>query len=132
MLTVSSSHLTRTGLPRPPTTAAAATWPVEASAQQQPKRIGILLPAAADDAENQARLAAFLQGLAQLGWVVGRNVAIDIRWATTNADDIRRHVTELVGTCAPRRLILRGQRHADFGPLATGDPHGADRVHGRR
>ena len=45
------------------------------------RRIGVLLPAAADDAEFQARVGAFLQGLAQLGWTIGRNVRIDTRWA---------------------------------------------------
>ncbi len=54
------------------------------------RRIGVLLPAAADDAEFQARVGAFLQALALLGWTVGRNVRIDTRWATANADDIRR------------------------------------------
>ena len=45
------------------------------------RRIGVLLPAAADDAEFQARVGAFLQGLPLLGWTIGRNVRIDIRWA---------------------------------------------------
>ena len=49
------------------------------------RRIGILLPAAADDAEFQARVGAFLQALALLGWTIGRNVRIDTRWATANA-----------------------------------------------
>ena len=44
----------------------------------------------------QTRLAAFHQALEQLGWIIGRNVRIDTRWATTNAADIRRHVAELV------------------------------------
>jgi putative ABC transport system substrate-binding protein len=55
--------------------------------------IGVLMGTAADDSESQARTAAFAQGLAQLGWVDGRNVRIDTRWAT--ADDIRRHAAEL-------------------------------------
>ena len=48
------------------------------------RRIGVLLPAAADDPVWQARLAAFYQGLALLGWNIGRNVRIDTRWATTS------------------------------------------------
>jgi len=76
---------------------AVAAWPLAASAQQ-PERmrlIGILLPAAADDAEFQARIGAFLRGLALLGWSIGRNVRIDTRWATANAAEIRRHAAEL-------------------------------------
>jgi len=76
---------------------AAAAWPLAARAQQRERirRIGVLLPAAADDPIIQARLAAFHQGLALLGWTVGRNVQTDIRWATTNADEVRRHAAEL-------------------------------------
>jgi putative ABC transport system substrate-binding protein len=76
---------------------AAAAWPVVARAQQpeRVRRIGVLMASAADDSENQARMAAFLEGLAQLGWTDGRNVRIDTRWATTNADDLRRHAAEL-------------------------------------
>jgi hypothetical protein len=76
---------------------AAVAWPVAARGQQgdRMRRIGVLLPAAADDAEFRARLAAFHQGLALLGWTIGRNVRIDIRWATANAADIRKHAAEL-------------------------------------
>src|SRR5262245_38230202 len=76
----------------------AATWPLTARAQQpdRVRRIGVLLPAAADDPVFQARLAAFHQGLALMGWTIGRNVRIDTRWATSNAADIRRHAAELV------------------------------------
>jgi putative ABC transport system substrate-binding protein len=75
-----------------------AAWPVVARAQQgeRVRRIGVLIASAADDFESQARIAGFLQGLQQLGWADGRNVRIDTRWATTNADDIRRHAVELV------------------------------------
>jgi ABC-type uncharacterized transport system substrate-binding protein len=85
---------------------AAAAWPLAARAQQPGgmRRIGVLMASAADDSENQARMAAFLQGLAQLGWTDGRNVRIDIRWATTNADDLRRHAAELAAL-APDVLV---------------------------
>jgi len=88
---------------------AAATWPLAARAQQreQMKRIGILLPATADDAVFQARLAAFYQGLALLGWSIGHNVRIDTRWATTNAAEIRRHAAELVAL-APDVILSTG------------------------
>jgi ABC-type uncharacterized transport system substrate-binding protein len=76
----------------------AAAWPLAAHAQQSERmrRIGVLLTAAADDPEFQARLAAFLEGLQKLGWTDGRNVRIDTRWAGGNADDIRRHATEML------------------------------------
>jgi len=58
---------------------AAAAWPLAARAQQaeRMRRIGILPPAAADDAEYQACVGAFLQGLQQSGWTIGRNLRID-------------------------------------------------------
>src|SRR5258707_6379220 len=76
----------------------AAAWPLTARAQQpeRMRRIGILLPSAADDSEFQARVGAFQQALALLGWTIGRNVRIDTRWAGPNAADIRRHAAELV------------------------------------
>ncbi len=88
---------------------AAATWPIAARAQQpeRVRRIGVLLPAASDDAEFQARVGAFLQGLQQSGWSIGRNLRIDTRWATANADDIRRHAAELV-TLAPDVILAHG------------------------
>ena len=78
-------------------TATSMSWPLAAHAQQgeRVRRIGVLLPAASDDVEFQARVGAFLQGLQQSGWSIGRNLRIDTRWATANADDIRRHATEL-------------------------------------
>ncbi|HZN31725.1 MAG TPA: ABC transporter substrate-binding protein, partial [Xanthobacteraceae bacterium] len=67
---------------------AAAGWPVAARAQQgeRIRRIGVLLPSATADREFQARLAAFLQELQQLGWTDGRNILIDTRWGAGNAD----------------------------------------------
>ena len=84
----------------------AAAWPLAAAAQQPGgmRRIGVLMASAADDSENQARMAAFLQGLAQLGWTDGRNLRNDTRWATTNADDLRRHAAELAAL-APDVLV---------------------------
>ena len=87
---------------------AAVTWPLAARAQQpeRMRRIGVLLNAAPDDAEYQARLGAFLQALALLGWTIGRNVRIDTRWAN-NADDIRRHAAELAAL-APDVILATG------------------------
>jgi putative tryptophan/tyrosine transport system substrate-binding protein len=76
----------------------AVAWPLAAGAQQpgeRMRRIGVLMPAAVDDAEFQTRVAAFLEGLQQSGWTIGQNVQIDSRWATTNAVEIRKHAAEL-------------------------------------
>jgi len=88
---------------------AAALAPLAARAQQpeRVRRIGILVPAAADNAEFQTRIGAFLQALAPLGWTIGRNVQIDTRWATTNAAEIRRHAAELVAL-APDVILAPG------------------------
>jgi putative ABC transport system substrate-binding protein len=88
---------------------AAAAWPLAARAQQgeRARRIGVLMSVAADDAEGQARLMAFGQGLAQLGWTVGRNVRFDIRWTAGKADDTRQYVTELVAL-APDAILAAG------------------------
>ena len=88
---------------------AAATWPLAARAQpgERMRRIGILLPAAADNARFQAWVGAFLQGLALLSWTIGRNVRIDTRWATANAAEIRRHAAELAAL-APDVILAHG------------------------
>src|SRR5262245_48035313 len=88
---------------------AAFAWPLAARAQQleRMRRIGVILPAAANDAEFQARVGAFLQALAQLGWTDGRNVRIDTRWATSNAAEIRRHAAELAAV-APDVILAHG------------------------
>jgi len=87
---------------------AAITWPLVARAQQgeRMRRIGVLLPSAAENLEYQPWLGAFLQELSQLGWSIGRNVQIDTRWGATNAD-IRKHAAELV-TLAPDVILAAG------------------------
>jgi putative ABC transport system substrate-binding protein len=94
----------------------AAAWPLAARAQQgeRMRRIGVLMPAAADDSQFQTWVGAFLQGLALLGWTIGRNVRIDTRWATTNAAEIRRHAAELVAL-APDVILASGD--STVGPL---------------
>jgi putative tryptophan/tyrosine transport system substrate-binding protein len=76
---------------------AAAAWPLAARAQQADKvrRIGVLMPWAESDAEAQARIAAFRDGLQKLGWSDGRNVRIEYRWAA-DADRLRGYAAELV------------------------------------
>jgi putative ABC transport system substrate-binding protein len=77
---------------------------------QQPermRRVGVLMGPAVDDPEGQARIAAFLQRLQQLGWTEGRNVQIDTRWATANADNIHRYAAELVAL-APDVILATG------------------------
>ena len=102
-------------------------WPLAARAQQpeRMRRIGALSPLPADDPEAKARIAAFLQGLAQLGWTDGRNVRIDSRWGAGDADRIRRYAAELVAL-APDVILATSSvtRRA----VAAGDPHRPDRV----
>jgi len=76
---------------------AVAAWPLAARAQQgeRMRRVGALMHLAADDPEGQARHAMFVQGLQQSGWSAGRNVRIDTRWGTSEADR-RRYAAELV------------------------------------
>jgi putative ABC transport system substrate-binding protein len=96
---------------------AAAGWPLAARAQQaadRVRRIGVLMTFTSDDPEGQARLMAFAQGLQELGWIIGRNVRIDTRWAGSKADDIRRHAAELVAL-APDVIVANGA--AALGPL---------------
>ncbi len=73
-------------------------WTLAARAQQaaRMRRIGVFMNLAADDPEGQARLAAFLQGLQEAGWAVGRNLRIDIRWAAGDVERNRKLAEELV------------------------------------
>jgi putative ABC transport system substrate-binding protein len=88
---------------------AAAAWPLSLRAQQSERmrRIGVFMSLAADDKQGQARLAAFLQSLQELGWTDGRNVRIDIRWGTGDVDRNRRHAAELVAL-APDVILASG------------------------
>ena len=92
-------------------------WPLPARAQQSDRvrRIGVLIASTADDPEWQARLAAFQQGLQQLGWSDGRNVHIDTRWASTKPDDIRKQAVELVALTPD--VIFAGTGTATVAPL---------------
>ena len=76
----------------------AAAWPTVARAQSREpmRRIGILSPLAENDPEGQARVSAFVQALQQLGWISGKNVLIDYRWANNNPDTRRRYAAEMI------------------------------------
>lgn len=96
---------------------AAVAWPRAATAQQ-PERmrtIGVLVAGTADQPEHQARVGALLQALQQLGWVDGRNVRVDIRWATPDAAAIRKHAAELAAL-APD-VIISATGTSTAGPL---------------
>src|SRR5215475_11722836 len=95
---------------------AAAVWPLAARAQQPERirRIGMLLSAMADDAVFQAWVGAFLQGLAQSGWIIGANVQIDTRWAGAKTDDIRRHAQDLA---ALAQDVILAHGGSTVGPL---------------
>jgi len=87
----------------------AVTWPVAARAQQpdRQRRVGVLLPISYNDPEYQPWLTAFKQALQELGWVDGRNMRIDIHWATANPAEIRRQAAELVAL-APDVILAPG------------------------
>ena len=88
---------------------AAVAWPLPARAQQPQRmpRVGVLMGVAEADPEGQARIAAFRLGLTDLGWVDGRNLRIEYRWAAGDADRIREYTAELVAL-APDVLIGNG------------------------
>src|SRR6516164_10291391 len=113
-----------------------AAWPLAARAQQpeQMRRIGVFMNVAEDDPSGQSRIAAFVQGLQQLGWTDGRNVRIDIRWGAGDPERIRKYAAELVAL-APDVILASGG--TTLGPLrkvsrtvptvftGVGDPVGA-------
>src|SRR5437588_3461845 len=86
-----------------------AVWPLAVWAQQteRMRRIGVLMTLAADDPEGQTRLVAFVQGLQQLGWTVGRNMRIDTRWAAGDAERIRKYAAELAAL-SPDVILAAG------------------------
>jgi putative ABC transport system substrate-binding protein len=77
----------------------AAAWPLAARAQQgdRVRRIGVLMPYDENEPVAKARLSAFTQALADLGWADGRNVRMDLRWAGDDINRIRALAQELVG-----------------------------------
>jgi len=100
---------------------AAAAWSLAARAQQgqRVRRIGVLMPAAAEDPVWQARFGAFLQALAVLGWTIGRNVHIDTHWGTPNAAELRKHAAE-IAALAPDIILAGGSSTVEPLLQATG------------
>jgi putative ABC transport system substrate-binding protein len=117
---------------------AAASWPLVARAQQgRMRHIGVLMGVTADDSDAQARLAAFAQGLQQLGWTVGQNVRIDYRWGGGDADNLRKYAAELVAlapdvimanSSAALSPILQATRTIPIVFTTVADPVGAGYV----
>jgi putative ABC transport system substrate-binding protein len=110
--------------------------PLAARAQQSERmrRVGVLMPMDADSPDGQARLAAFLQGLQQLGWEVGRNLRIDLRWAAGEAERNRKYAAELVALAPDAILahssqaiapLLQATRTVPIVFTAVSDPVGA-------
>ena len=104
---------------------AAAAWPMAAPAEERVRRIGVLMPYAADDPEIKPRLTAFRQTLEQLGWSEGRTVHIDYRFAAGSSDRYLPLARELMAsTRRDRGGDDSSRRH--FAAGSAGDP---DRVH---
>ena len=74
---------------------AAVAWPLAAQQRERMRRIGVLVNLAADDSETQARIGAFLQGLQEFGWAIGRNVRIEYRFTADNGI-VPKYAAELV------------------------------------
>jgi ABC-type uncharacterized transport system substrate-binding protein len=90
----------------------AVAWPLAARAQQSEAtpRIGVLMTLADTDSEGQLRVAAFRQELQKLGWIEGRNIRFEYRWAAGDAQRLRTYAQELVGM-APT-VMLAGNNAA--------------------
>jgi ABC-type uncharacterized transport system substrate-binding protein len=86
---------------------AAATWPLAARAQERVRRVGMLMNATAEEPEAQSYVAAFQQGMQELGWSVGRNLRVDLRWGGSDADLTRRYAAELAAL-SPDVVVAAG------------------------
>jgi putative tryptophan/tyrosine transport system substrate-binding protein len=117
----------------------AAAWPLAARAQQgeRMRRIGVLMNFAVDDPEAQSRNAGFLQGLSELGWAVGRNVRIDLRWGAGDTDRHRQYAAELLAlapdvilanSSAALSSLLQATRTVPIVFTTVADPVGAGYV----
>jgi putative tryptophan/tyrosine transport system substrate-binding protein len=117
----------------------AAAWPIATRAQQRERmrRVGVLTPFAADDAEGQARLTAFAQALQQAGWTLGQNLRLDYRWGDGKPDTMRKHAANLVelapdvilaNSSAAVSPLLQVTRTVPIVFAAVADPVGAGYV----
>jgi len=90
---------------------AAVAWPLVARAQQpaRVRRVGILMPYPKGDSENEARVRAFKQELARLGWTDGANIRFDERWTADNMDRVRAEAASLVAS-NPDVIVTTGGR----------------------
>ena len=88
---------------------AAVTWPFAVRAQQPDRirRIGVLMGVTKDEPEGQARVAALREGLQKLGWIDGRNIRIEERWADGGIDSVRTYAAEMV-KLAPDLIVANG------------------------
>ena len=77
---------------------AGVAWPLAARAQQpeRMRRIGVLMGWDENDSAGRTYLSAFAQGLAELGWIDGRNALLDISWGAGDAERLRSYAAELV------------------------------------
>ena len=93
--------------------AVSSAWPLVARAQQgeQMRRIGLLMNIGADDPEAPAMVGAFSQGLAESGWIIGRNARIDYRWYQGNAETARAYAAELLAL-TPDIILVSGTQGA--------------------
>ena len=116
-----------------------ATWPLVARVQQRERmrRVGVLTPFPADDAEGQARVTAFAQALQQTGWTLGQNLRLDYRWGDGKAETMRKHAAELAAlapdvilanSSAAVSALLQVTRTVPIVFAAVADPVGAGYV----
>jgi putative ABC transport system substrate-binding protein len=98
----------------------AVAWPLAARAQQpqRMRRIGVFMAGVADEPESEVRVAAFLQGLGELGWIVGRNVRIDYRWGAGDVERYRTIAAELIAL-SPDVVLAYGYATASALQKAT-------------
>jgi ABC-type uncharacterized transport system substrate-binding protein len=117
----------------------AAAWPLAARAQQRERirRVGVLTPFAADNAEGQARLTAFAQAMQQAGWTPGQNLHLDYRWGDGKPDSMRKHAADLAelapdvifaNSSAAVSPLLQVTRTVPIVFAAVADPVGAGYV----